>query len=89
MCLDRIDVVGTADDVGISELVEAVRCRGWISVRVYGGPKFRRAAAMLLQGLELPIAVADSPSERPTLSGLKPCAAFGAYSDDAARVFQR
>ena len=36
MCLDRIDVVGTADDVGISELVEAVRCRGWISVRVYG-----------------------------------------------------
>ena len=59
--LDRIDVVGTADDVAVSELVEAVRRRGWTSVKVYGGPEFRRAAAMLLQGLEPPIAVADSP----------------------------
>ena len=59
--LDRIDVVGTADDVAVSELVEAVQRRGWTSVKVYGGPEFRRAAAMLLQGLEPPIAVADSP----------------------------
>jgi len=59
--LDRIDVVGTADDVAVSELVEAVRRRGWTSVKVHGAPAFRRAAAMLLQGLEPPIAVADSP----------------------------
>ena len=52
--LDRIDVA-------VSELVEAVRRRGWTLVRVHGGPEFRRAAAMLLQGLEPPIAVADSP----------------------------
>ena len=58
---DRIDVVGTADDVAVSELVEAVQRRGWTSVKVYGTPEFRRAATMLLQGLEPTIAVADSP----------------------------
>ena len=41
------------------------------------------------KGLSCPSPLRTAPSERPTLSGLKPCAAFGAYSDDAARVFQR
>ena len=41
--LDRIDVVGTADDVAVSELVEAVRRRGWTSVKVHGAPAFRSA----------------------------------------------
>ena len=59
--LDRIDIIGTADDAAVSELVEAVRRRGWTSVKVHGAPAFRCATAILLQGLEPPVAVADSP----------------------------
>ena len=59
--LDRIDVVGTADDIAVAELVEAVRRRGWGRVRLHGPPEFRHAAALRLQALEPPIAVADNP----------------------------
>ena len=48
---DRIDVVGTADDVAIGELVEAVRRRGWSSVQVHGSLEFRKAAARRLRAL--------------------------------------
>ena len=61
--MDRVDIVGTADDVAVSELVEAVRRRGWMSVEVHGSPGFRRAAARLLRALEPPVRVAgDAPS---------------------------
>lgn len=69
--LDRIDIVGTADDIAVGELVEAVRRRGWASVEVYGMPEFRRAAALLLQGLEPPVAVADSPLGEADLARLE------------------
>jgi len=57
----RIDVVGTADDVAVDEMVAAVQRRGWDAVRLHGNPAFRRAAAILLQLLDPPISVADTP----------------------------
>ena len=59
--LDRIDVVGKADNVAVAELVEVVRRRRWDAVELYGSLEFRRATAFRLQMLEPPIAVADSP----------------------------
>lgn len=55
--LDRIDIVGTADDVAVAELVEAVRRRGWTSVEVHGSPGFREAVAVRLRALEPPVRV--------------------------------
>jgi len=37
------------------------RARGWASVEIHGSPEFRRATGILLQELEPPVAVADSP----------------------------
>ncbi|WP_408886209.1 LPD7 domain-containing protein [Lichenicoccus roseus] len=58
---DRIDVVGVVDDVAVSELVEAVRRRGWDAVEVTGDAHFRRAVAWGLALLDPPVAVASSP----------------------------
>ena len=68
--LDRVDIVGTADDVAVGELVEAVRRRGWMSVEVHGSPGFRKAVAARLRALEPPVKVAgDVPP--PTASSVR------------------
>ena len=59
---DRIDVVGTADDVAIAELVACVVRRGWEAVTVHGDPGFRAAATRAL--LEAGIEVANAPAAK-------------------------
>jgi hypothetical protein len=58
---DRIDVLGTTDDVAIDEIVEAVRRRGWGTVTVEGDTEFRVAAASALYATEPPVTVINSP----------------------------
>ena len=52
---DRIDVVGNADDVAVSELVACVRRRGWQAVRLFGSDQFRvdAACALLAAGIQV------------------------------------
>ena len=64
---DRIDVVGTADDVAIAELVACVVRRGWEAVTVHGDAGFRAAATRAL--LEAGIEVANAPSTQPETRG--------------------
>ena len=64
---DRIDVVGTADDVAIAELVACVVRRGWAAVTVHGDAAFRAAATRAL--LEAGIAVANAPVAQPEAEG--------------------
>jgi len=59
--LHRIDVLGAVDDVAVTELVEAVRRRGWSAVSVEGSPAFRRAVAWSMASADPPVEVADSP----------------------------
>ena len=64
---DRIDVVGTADDVAIAELVACVLRRGWEAVTVHGDAAFRAAATRAL--LEAGIEVANAPAVQPETDG--------------------
>ena len=71
---DRIDVIGTADDVAVGELVEAVRRRGWDAVEVHGEPEFRRAVELRLALLDPPVTVAGtvlSEADRVTLDTIR------------------
>lgn len=62
----RIDVVGTADDVAVSELVAAVQRRGWHAVKLYGDDDFKRAAAAQLGSLDPPVLVQNDPPVEPS-----------------------
>lgn len=75
---DRIDVVGTADDVAIAELVACVGRRGWEAVTVHGDAAFRAAATRALR--EAGIAVANAPAARPEAEGWD----ASGYNNDAA-----
>ena len=75
---DRIDVVGTADDVAIAELVACVRRRGWERVEVFGPPGFRTAAARAL--LEAGIEVENPPLPEEMVTMLLTKAALPAES---------
>ena len=46
--LDRVDIVGTADDVSAEELAEAVLRRGWTKVDVHGTTALKQAMAASL-----------------------------------------
>ena len=59
--LDRIDILGSADDVAVAEIAAAVRRRGWDDVTVEGTGAFRVAAAKALYALVPPVTVADTP----------------------------
>ena len=75
---DRIDVIGTADDVAIAELVACVRRRGWERVEVFGPPGFRAAAARAL--LEAGIEVENPPLPEEVVTMLLTKAALPAES---------
>jgi hypothetical protein len=70
--LDRIDVVGTVDDVAVDELVVAIQRRKWDAVEVHGSPAFRRAIAGHLAVLDPPVAVVDNPLSDDELAQLRP-----------------
>jgi hypothetical protein len=59
--LDRIEIVGRADDIAIAEITEAVHRRGWDTVTVEGDLNFRVSAAKSLYALEPPVNVLQSP----------------------------
>lgn len=59
--LDRIEIIGQADDIAVDEIVEAVRRRGWGTVEVEGNMEFRVAAAKALYAMEPPVHVLNSP----------------------------
>jgi nucleoside-diphosphate-sugar epimerase len=58
--LDRVDIVGTADDVSVGELAEAVLRRGWTKVDVHGPAALHRAVSQVLQTFTPPSAMDDS-----------------------------
>jgi hypothetical protein len=58
---DSIEIFGQADDVAVSEIVEAVGRKGWPMVAVQGSMDFRVAAAKALLALDPPIRVERSP----------------------------
>lgn len=59
--MDRIDIVGTVDEISVDEITEAVRRRGWDAVEITGGEEFRIAAARRLCALDPPVHVVNSP----------------------------
>lgn len=58
---DRIDVIGTSDDVAVEELVEAIRRRGWSNVEVEGDMDFCVAAAKAFYAMNPRVNVLHSP----------------------------
>ena len=59
--LDRIEIIGRADEIAITEITEAVRRRGWRNVEVQGDMEFRVAAAKALYAMEPPVHVLQGP----------------------------